>query len=283
MTGNIVQLTGRTTVLQQVNGDRADYLADTATGLPLSGEPVFTSVDEERRYRKQRLAAALRLFGKYGYGEGISGHISVRDPEDLDCFWVNPFGVSFNRIRVRDLICVDAAGRVVRGTRAVNPSAFVIHSKIHELNPGATAAAHGHTAYSRALGALGKLLDPIDQESAAFYENQVLYSDYQGPSVSIEQGQDIAEKLGDKRAILLRHHGLITVGGSLDEAVHWFFTYENCAKVQLIASQAGTPIPMTDKQARAARDGFGDPELGRFSFELLWDDITFEQPELLEE
>ena len=263
--------------------ERVAYLADTATGLPLSDEPVFESVVEERRHRKQRLAAALRLFGKYGFGEGISGHISVRDPEHVDQFWVNPFGLSFNRVRVRDLICVDSEGRVVQGGHKVNPSAFVIHSKIHELRPDATAAAHGHTAHSRALGALGRLLEPIDQESAAFYQNQVLYDRYEGPSIALEQGQDIAEQLGDNRAILLRHHGLITVGGSLDEAVHWFFTYDSCAHVQLLANAVGRPEPMTHEQAVAARDGFGDPQLGRFSFQLLWDEITFEQPDLLEE
>lgn len=268
---------------QHVVSERPGYLADTETGLPLAGEPVFASAEDERRHRKQRLAAALRLFGKYGFGEGISGHISVRDPEDLDRFWVNPFGVSFNRVRVRDLICVDSDGRVVQGHHPVNPSAFVIHSKIHELRPDATAAAHGHTVHARALGALGRLLEPIDQESAAFYENQVLYSDYEGPSIAIEQGQDIAEQLGDKRAILLRYHGLITVGGSIDEAAHWFFTYDSCAQVQLLAAAAGTPQTMSDKQARAARDGFGNPQLGRFSFELLWDEITSEQPDLLDE
>ena len=263
--------------------ERASYLADTSTGLPLTDEPVFTSADDERRHRKQRLAAALRLFGKYGFGEGISGHISVRDPENLDQFWVNPFGVSFNRVRVRDLICVDSTGRVVQGVHRVNPSAFVIHSKIHELRPDAHAAAHGHTVHARALASLGRLLDPVDQESAAFYDNQVLYGDYEGPSIAIEQGEDIAEKLGDKRAILLRYHGLITVGGSVDEAAHWFFTYDSCAQVQLLAGAAGTPQLMSEKQARSARDGFGDPQLGRFSFQLLWDEITTEQPDLLDE
>lgn len=263
--------------------ERPSYIADTTTGLPLPTEPDFSSPHEARRHRKQRLAAALRLFGKYGFGEGISGHISVRDPENLDQFWVNPFGVSFNRVRVRDLICVDDKGRVVHGDHRVNPSAFVIHSKIHELRPDATAAAHGHTPHSRALGALGRLLAPIDQESAAFYEDQVLYNSYEGPSISLAQGQDIAEQLGDKRSILLRHHGLITVGGSVDEAVHWFFTYESCAQVQVLAAAAGTTRPLDDKQARAARDGFGDPHLGWFSFQLMWDEIIHEQPDLLEE
>ncbi|MFJ6216793.1 class II aldolase/adducin family protein [Streptomyces sp. NPDC092296] len=259
------------------------YLADTATGLPLPGDADFASPAAERVHRKQRLAAALRLFGKYGFGEGISGHISVRDPEYPDRFWVNPFGVSFKRVTVGDLILVDSEGRVVEGRHKVNPSAFVIHSQIHELHPHAEAAAHGHTAHSRALGTLGRLLEPIDQESAAFYGRQYLYEDYEGPSVALEQGRDIAEKLGDNRAILLRHHGLITVGGSLEEAVHWFFTYDSCAQVQLLAAAAGTPKKMTHEQATAAGDGFGDAQLGRFSFELLWDEIVHEQPDLLDE
>ncbi|MEU6737182.1 class II aldolase/adducin family protein [Streptomyces physcomitrii] len=262
--------------------DRASYLADTHTGLPLPTEPVFASVEEDRRHRKQRLTAALRLFGKYGYGEGISGHISVRDPEHEDRFWVNPFGVSFSRVKVGDLILVDSRGRVVEGRHRVNPSAFVIHSAIHRLHPGATAAAHGHTPYSRALGALGRLLEPLDQESAAFYQDQVFYGDYEGPSISLEQGQDIARRMDGKRAVLLRHHGLITAGGTVDEAVHWFFTYEAAAQVQLLAA-VGEARPMNHEQAMAARDGFGDRQLGWFSFQLLWDEIVHEQPDFLEE
>ncbi|MEV5986801.1 class II aldolase/adducin family protein [Streptomyces sp. NPDC052051] len=262
---------------------RPPHLADTATGLPIPAEPDFATHEESRRHRKQRLAAAIRLFGKYGFGEGISGHISVRDPEHEDRFWTNPFGVSFKQVRVADLICVDSTGRVVSGHHPVNPSAFVIHSQIHALHPRAVAAAHGHTPHSRALGALGRLLDPIDQESAAFYGRQVLYGDYEGPSVSLAQGRDIAHHLGDNRAVLLRHHGLITVGGSLDEAVHWFLTYDSCAQVQLLAQAAGTPQTLSHGQALAAREGFGDEQLGHFSFQLLWDEIVAEQPDLLQE
>ncbi|MEO3778266.1 class II aldolase/adducin family protein [Micromonospora sp. B11E3] len=262
--------------------DATPFLADTHTGLPIPDDPAFASVADERRYRKQRLTAALRLFGKYGFGEGISGHVSVRDPEHHDRFWVNPFGVSFNRVKVRDLILVDSTGQVVEGNHRVNPSAFVIHSKIHELRPNATAIAHAHTVHSRALGSLNRLLEPLDQESSAFYQDQVLYDDYKGTSVGLDIGQEIAETLGDKKALLLKYHGLITVGGSLEEAVHWFFTYDSAAHVQLLAYAAGEPQRLTHEQALAAKDGFGDAQLARFSFQLLWDEITYEQPDLLE-
>lgn len=262
---------------------KAAHLADTTTGLPIPAGPSFASVAEERHHRKQRLAAAVRLFGRSGFGEGISGHISVRDPGDPNLFWVNPFGFSFNRVRVADLICVGTDGTVVEGEHAVNPSAFAIHSEIHQRCPDAEAVAHGHTINSRALGALGRLLEPVDQESAAFYQNQVLYSDYDGPAITIEQGKDIADKLFGKTAILLRHHGLITAGASLEEAVHWFFTFDSCAEVQLLARAAGGLEIMTGEQAAEARAGFGDRQLAWFSFQLMWDEICHEHPEFLEE
>lgn len=82
-------------------------------------------------YRKQRLAAALRLFAYYGFDEGVAGHITARDPELTDYFWVNPFGMYFGHIRVSDLLLVNHKGEVVEGHRPVNAAAFAIHSQIH--------------------------------------------------------------------------------------------------------------------------------------------------------
>ncbi len=85
----------------------------TAVAPDLSFLPIFESVEDERLYRKQRLAASFRLFGKFGFDEGVAGHITARDPEHLDRFWVNPLGTSFKHIRVSDLICVDHTGQIV--------------------------------------------------------------------------------------------------------------------------------------------------------------------------
>ena len=97
--------------------------------------PSFKTAGEERLHRKQRLASAFRLFAKFGFSEGVAGHITVRDPERLDHFWVNPFGMHFGHIRVSDLVLVDEKGEVVEGDRIVNESAFAIHSRVHMARP----------------------------------------------------------------------------------------------------------------------------------------------------
>ena len=122
--------------------------------------PEFASVDEERRYRKEHLAAAFRVWARLGYDEGVAGHITVRDPERTDHFWVNPFGLHFGLISVSDLILVNHAGEVVDGDWPVNRAAFCIHAAIHQARPDVVAAAHCHSVHGKAWSSLGRLLDP---------------------------------------------------------------------------------------------------------------------------
>src|SRR5207253_7679800 len=107
----------------------------TRTEFVIPQMPSFASADEERRHRKQRLAASFRLFALFGFDEGVAGHITARDPERADHFWVNPFGMHFSQIRVSDLILVNHKGEVVEGEYAVNTAAFAIHSRIHAARP----------------------------------------------------------------------------------------------------------------------------------------------------
>src|SRR3954470_17887843 len=116
--------------------------------------PTFTSVEEERRHRKVRLAAAFRLFSKFGFDEGVAGHITARDPELSDHFWVNPFGVDFSLIKVSDLLLVSHSGEIVVGDYQVNQAAFAIHSSIHAARPDIVAAAHAHSVYGKALSSM---------------------------------------------------------------------------------------------------------------------------------
>jgi len=123
--------------------------------------PEFATVEEERRHRKQRLAAAFRLFGQFGFDEGVAGHITARDPELLDHFWVNPFAMNFKQIRVKDLILVNHNGDVVEGDFPVNTAAFVIHGAVHAARPDVVAAAHAHSIYGKSWSALRRPLDPL--------------------------------------------------------------------------------------------------------------------------
>jgi ribulose-5-phosphate 4-epimerase/fuculose-1-phosphate aldolase len=158
------------------------------------------------------LAASFRLFSKFGFDEGVVGHITARDPEFTNTFWVNPFGLHFSLMRVSDLIRVDHEGKVVEGRRPVNAAAFAIHSRIHAARPDTVGAAHAHSTYGRAFAALGRKLDPISQDVCAFYNDHALYEEYSGVAVELDEGHRIAKALGSCKAAILQNHGLLTVG-----------------------------------------------------------------------
>ncbi|WP_436796362.1 class II aldolase/adducin family protein [Actinospongicola halichondriae] len=244
--------------------------------------PEFDSVEDERLHRKQRLAATFRLFGRFGFNEGVAGHVTARDPEHPELFWVNPFGLSFDLIRASDLILVDHNGVVVEGDWPVNQAAFAIHSQIHAARPDAVAAAHTHSKNGRAWSTLGRTLDPITQDVCAFYEDHALFDDYTGVVLDVEEGKRIAHALGDNKAAILRNHGLLTVGGSVDEAAWWFISMERCCEVQLLAEAAGTPVMIDEAGAKQAASQVGSNFAGWFSFQPLYDKIVADQPDLLD-
>ena len=244
--------------------------------------PSFESVAEERRHRQERLAAAFRLFSRFGFDEGIAGHITARDPEHLDTFWVNPFGAHFSRLGVSDLIRVDRNGAVVEGDGDVNLAAFAIHSQVHEARPDVIAAAHAHSVHGKSWSTLGRLLAPITQDSCAFYEDHSLFDDYTGVVLDPEEGKHIAHALGGHKAVILRNHGLLTVGHSVDEAVFWFVTMERSCQAQLLAEAAGTPVLIAPEDAQRTASVVGDHWLGWLGFQPLFERIVHEQPDLLD-
>ncbi len=246
------------------------------------GFPRFDTVEAERLHRKQRLAATFRLFGSFGFSEGVAGHVTARDPELENHFWVNPFGMSFNQIRVSDLILVDHAGTVVEGTWPVNGAAFAIHSQVHAARPDVIAAAHTHSVYGKAFSSLHRTLDPLTQDACAFYDDHVLFDDYTGVVLDLDEGRRIADGLGDRKAAILQNHGLLTVGHSVDEAAWWFITMERTCQAQLLAEAAGSPVPIGDDVARHTAEQVGSHVAGWFSFQPLYDDIVARQPDLLD-
>lgn len=242
--------------------------------------PTFESVDDERRHRRQRVAAACRLFAHFGFDEGFAGHITARDPGHPDCFWVNPAGLHFAHVRASDLLLVDAGGDVLEGDRPLNLAAFAIHSRIHRARPDVVAAAHAHSMYGKAWSAVGQLLRPITQDACAFYECHGVV-EYGGVVLTTEEGDRLAAALGDGKALVLKNHGLLTVGQTVDEAAWWFVSMERCCQAEAVARLLGTAEPLAHELAAATRDLNGTPLSGWFSFQPLFDFIVERQPDLL--
>lgn len=228
------------------------------------------------------LAAAFRLFSRFGFDEGVAGHITARDPERLDHFWVNPFGMHFGQIRASDLILVNHRGEVIEGRHTVNVAAFAIHSRVHAARPDVVAAAHAHSLHGKAWSSLGRLLDPITQDACAFFGDHVVFADFTGVVYETTEGERIAQALGPHKAAILRNHGPLTVGHTVDEAAWWFITMDRSCHAQLLAEAAGTPVKIDTASAEATQQLIGTHEAGWFQFQPLWDLIVREQPDLLE-
>jgi len=244
--------------------------------------PTFENVEDERRHVKVRLAAAFRLFGRFGFSEGIAGHITARDPELSDHFWVNPFGLDFSLIRTSDLLLVSHTGEVVEGEYAVNTAAFAIHSQIHAARPDVIAACHAHSVYGKALSSLRQPLLPITQDACSFYADHALFDDYTGVVLDVEEGKRIAHALAGNKAAILRNHGLLTVGHSVDEAAWWFITMERSCQAQLLAQAAGQVFPIDHDTAALTAGQVGTHQAGWFSFQPLYEQVIRREPDLMD-
>jgi ribulose-5-phosphate 4-epimerase/fuculose-1-phosphate aldolase len=241
---------------------------------PSSGDPAA-----ERLHRKRQLAAAFRVFAKLGFSLGVSGHITARDPELTDHFWVNPLAVPFARIRVSDLQLVNHAGDIVIGDKPINTAGFFIHSHLHAARPDVTAAAHAHAVHGKAWSALGRLLEPITQDACGFYGSHSLYEEFNGVVLDDAEGKRVAAALGQNKAVILQNHGFLTVGASVEEAAWLFINADESARAQLLAEAAGKP--------RLIRHEVAEPlgrerAFGGFSFRPYFDEIVAEQPDLLD-
>ena len=225
-------------------------------------EPVLADLAVGRARLLGDLATAYRLFGALRWSELGDGHITCRDPEQTDHMWLLRYGVVFERARPGDLVlvapdgsAVDQAGRPAR----INDAAYHIHHPIHAARPDVVAAAHVHTQWGTPFAAERRMIEPISQESALFFEDHALFDDEEVQILSCDGGKRIAVALGDCRAVILANHGLLTVGSSPADAVGWFVLMERVAEVMMKARHA---LPISAEAARAARadivrDGYG--------------------------
>ncbi|MFE6075080.1 class II aldolase/adducin family protein [Paenibacillus sp. NPDC057886] len=247
----------------------------TIDARTINRQPSFTHVEDERQYRKERLAAAFRVFAKLGYEEGVMGHASVRDPEKTDHYWTNPFGLSFGLIKASDLVLMNYEGKIVEGHGLVHPGGILLHLPILRDNPHIVSAAHTHSIYGRTWSSFGRLLDPLTAEAAVFHNRHAIYDSFEHG-----EGDNLAQAVGNNKVLLLKNHGILSLGQTVDEAAYWFISFEKASQGQLLAEAAGKPLLISESHAEAIALRT-DAQFGWLNFQPYYQSIITEQPYLL--
>jgi ribulose-5-phosphate 4-epimerase/fuculose-1-phosphate aldolase len=228
--------------------------AEKARVLALANEPQAIEA-------KTKLAAGFRVLAQvgvvHGLYQGLYGHISLRVPTAPEYFWVNPLAVPFAEMTADDLVLISGKGELVEGQNMHNFAAFFIHASIHAARTDINCVCHTHAGSACAFAALGEQLQPIDQIGCAFFEDHALHSAYTGVVAERSQGEAMVESLGDKRALILVNHGLLTGASTVEQAVIDMYELERTCDVQLRALATGRPLklipPEYARQVRSIR------------------------------
>ena len=209
----------------------------------------------ERGLRVQ-LAACYRIFDHLGWTEMIFNHITVRVPGPEVHFLINPFGLRYAEVTASNLVLIDLDGNAVRDSKwPVNKAGFVLHSAIHPVLEEAQCVMHTHTTAGVAVACLKEGLSH-DNFYGAMLKGQVAYHDFEGITVEPAEKERLVRDIGQKRAVILRNHGLLAWGPSIPEAFMMLWTLQRACDVQLAASSAGALHPIRDEVfAQTVREG----------------------------
>lgn len=214
---------------------------------------------QEEWQLRQELAACYRLIAHYRMTDLISTHISVRLPGPEHHFLINPYGLFFEEITASNLVKIDLDGNKVQDSAyPVNPAGFVIHSAIHRAREDAQCVLHTHTRAGCAVAAQEGGLLPVNQISLEFY-GRVAYHNYEGIALNFSEQQRLVEDLGNKSVMILRNHGLLTVGDSVKQAFLRMYYLEKACEIQLAAQAGGTLRLPPDEVCRRTEQQFNEP------------------------
>jgi ribulose-5-phosphate 4-epimerase/fuculose-1-phosphate aldolase len=208
---------------------------------------VREQVSEEEWKTRIDLAATYRLVSLYGWDDLIFTHISARVPGPDHHFLINPYGMMFDEITASCLVKVDLDGRIVMDSPYfINPAGFTIHSAIHAAREDALFVIHLHTDYGIAVSAQRDGLLPLSQQ-AVIALSSLAYHDYEGLALDESEKPRLVADLGDKSSIILRNHGLLTVGRTAAQAFLPMFILERACKIQILAQAGGNELfPVAD-------------------------------------
>jgi len=204
------------------------------------------SMSAEEWDARVELAACYRLTDLYGWSDLTATHISVRVPGEEERFLLNPFGMMFDEITASSLIKVDMEGNVVEAAEfGMNNAGFVIHSAIHRSSADLVCVMHTHTVANVAISMQQDGLLPENLHALIVY-GDVAYHEFEGPATRIDERERIVSSLGDKRILVLRNHGMMTVGRTIGEAFLAMYHVEMACRIQLAFQSSGarlSPVP----------------------------------------
>lgn len=209
------------------------------------------SISAAERQVRQDLAAAYRLVAHFGMDDSIYTHISARVPGTTDQFLINPYGVLFRDVTASSLVKIDLEGRILEPTEHdVNPAGFTIHSAVHAARHDATCVLHTHTVPGVAVSSLACGLQPCNQWALQFH-NRVVYHAFEGIALDHAERERLVADLGPTaKVMILRNHGLVTLGRSVAEAFILMHNLDRACRVQLAIQASGQTIhPVSDEVA----------------------------------
>ena len=221
---------------------------------------------DSRETMLEELCNGYRIFAAHGWGDLGDGHISARDPDRTDCFWLLRYGVAFAEAEPSDFVLLNAEGLAVEGSGDVNKAGFFIHQPLLAARRDIGSVAHTHTQWGTPFSAEVRNVEPITQEACLFFEDCAVFDDEEVQVQSLDGGSRIAQSLGRNGAIILRNHGLLTVGADVAQSVSRFVMLERVAEAHLKASNAQ---PISGKAARRAKQDLSREGADRSAFEFL--------------
>lgn len=247
---------------------------------PQKPDPTYVPSEQELR---EDLAAAYRLIAHFGMTDLVFTHLSVRLPGAGHRFLVNPYGLLFEEITASSLVVVDAEGEPMQQTSwPVNPAGFVIHSAVHLHRPDAACVMHTHTLAGMVIAAQRGGLLPLNQMSMEF-DGRVALHDYEGVAADDNLGERerLVRDLGEKPCMILRHHGLLTVGHTVAEAFYWMYYLEQACRIQVAAQSSGVPLVIPPQAVvERAREQFSvGPTKGWLPWQALRRKLDREAPD----
>lgn len=229
-----------------------------------AAERLAESFTEPQWTTRQKLALTCRALSDRGHDSGLAGQITAR-AERPGTYYTQRLGLGFDEVTEHNLLLVDEDLNVVEGSGMANP-ANRFHSWIYRARPDVQCIVHTHAFHVAALSMLEKPLVISHMDTTALYDDVAFLPFWPGVPVGNEEGDTIAEALGDKKAILLAHHGQIIAGASIEEACSLGVLIERAAKLQLAAMAAGEVKPLPEELARQAHDWTLLPDRSRANF-----------------